>query len=96
MPKVAKQDHAPRRCDWAAIDTVQIILLKLCIFLLMTEVHSCISSQVGCSLACTFAQQECRFNRNLSTAEIIGRDATKSHGKTKMTSVFPMWYLWNG
>jgi 23S rRNA (adenine2503-C2)-methyltransferase len=34
----------------------------------------CISSQVGCSLACTFCSTGAQgFNRNLSTAEIIGQ-----------------------
>ena len=34
----------------------------------------CISSQVGCSLACTFCSTGMQgFNRNLSTAEIIGQ-----------------------
>ncbi len=47
----------------------------------------CVSSQVGCALACTFcstAQQG--FNRNLSTAEIIGQliaanDRVGEHGR---------------
>jgi len=34
----------------------------------------CISSQVGCALACTFCSTGAQgFNRNLSTAEIIGQ-----------------------
>ena len=34
----------------------------------------CISSQVGCALACTFCSTGLQgFNRNLSTAEIIGQ-----------------------
>lgn len=54
----------------------------------------CVSSQVGCALACTFcstAQQG--FNRNLSTAEIIGQlyVAQKRLGKEKrITNVVMM------
>lgn len=54
----------------------------------------CVSSQVGCALACTFcstAQQG--FNRNLSTAEIIGQvyRAQKQLGNSaKITNVVMM------
>jgi len=54
----------------------------------------CVSSQVGCALACTFcstAQQG--FNRNLTTAEIIGQlvVAQKRLGKTaRITNVVMM------
>lgn len=54
----------------------------------------CVSSQVGCALACTFcstAQQG--FNRNLSTAEIIGQlmAANKRMGEEKrVTNVVMM------
>ncbi|NOT12071.1 MAG: 23S rRNA (adenine(2503)-C(2))-methyltransferase RlmN [Methylococcaceae bacterium] len=54
----------------------------------------CVSSQVGCALACTFcstAQQG--FNRNLSTAEIIGQlyVAQKRLGsETRITNVVMM------
>ncbi len=54
----------------------------------------CVSSQIGCALACTFcstAQQG--FNRNLTTAEIIGQviAAQKRLGETKkITNVVMM------
>lgn len=54
----------------------------------------CISSQVGCSLACTFCSTARQgFNRNLSTAEIIGqlRAAQKRLGEQiKITNVVMM------
>lgn len=54
----------------------------------------CVSSQVGCALECTFcstAQQG--FNRNLSTAEIIGQvwvAAKALKGKANLTNVVMM------
>ena len=54
----------------------------------------CVSSQVGCALECTFcstAQQG--FNRNLSTAEIIGQvwvAARALEGKANLTNVVMM------
>jgi 23S rRNA (adenine2503-C2)-methyltransferase len=53
----------------------------------------CVSSQVGCALACSFcstAQQG--FNRNLATAEIVGQlyAAQKRLGETKITNVVMM------
>ena len=53
----------------------------------------CVSSQIGCALACTFcstAQQG--FNRNLSTAEIIGQlfIAQKRLGDKRITNVVMM------
>ncbi len=53
----------------------------------------CVSSQVGCALACTFcstAQQG--FNRNLSVAEIIGQvwRASKIIGNFGVTGVRPI------
>ena len=53
----------------------------------------CVSSQVGCALACSFcstAQQG--FNRNLTTAEIVGQlyAAQKRLGDTKITNVVMM------
>jgi 23S rRNA (adenine2503-C2)-methyltransferase len=53
----------------------------------------CVSSQIGCALACSFcstAQQG--FNRNLSTAEIIGQlyQAQRRLGEIKITNVVMM------
>lgn len=54
----------------------------------------CVSSQVGCSLACSFCSTARQgFNRNLSTAEIIGqlRVAQRELGEqTKVTNVVMM------
>ncbi len=54
----------------------------------------CVSSQVGCSLACTFCSTARQgFNRNLSTAEIIGqlRAAQMQLGeRTRITNVVMM------
>lgn len=58
----------------------------------------CVSSQVGCSLACTFCSTGTQgFNRNLSTAEIIGQAWVASrhlgnvpHQQRKLTNIVMM------
>ena len=52
----------------------------------------CVSSQVGCALACTFCSAQQGFNRNLTVSEIIGQvwRASKIIGNFGVTGVRPI------
>ena len=95
-PEIASEQNASDGCikwlmrttDGMAVETVYIPE--------RTRATLCISSQVGCALNCSFcATGKAGFNRNLSTAEIIGQlwqanARLKALGKPTITNVVMM------
>ncbi len=80
LPKVAKQDHALDGVIKWVIDTGADNFIETVYIPSDDRGTLCISSQVGCSLACTFCSTGMQgFNRNLSTAEIIGQVMLANH-----------------
>lgn len=74
LPKVAKQDNALDGVIKWVVDTGTGNFIETVYIPEKDRGTLCISSQVGCSLACTFCSTGMQgFNRNLSTAEIIGQ-----------------------
>lgn len=74
LPKVVKQSHALDGVIKWVIDTGEDNFIETVYIPEKDRGTLCISSQVGCSLACTFCSTGMQgFNRNLSTAEIIGQ-----------------------
>jgi 23S rRNA (adenine2503-C2)-methyltransferase len=90
LPKVAKQDHALDGVIKWVIDAGADNFIETLYIPSDDRGTLCISSQVGCSLACTFCSTGMQgFNRNLSTAEIIGQVMLANHylkGKNKCIS----------
>jgi len=74
LPSIAKQDFSLDGVIKWAIDLGQNNHIETVYIPEKDRGTLCISSQVGCSLACTFCSTGMQgFNRNLSTAEIIGQ-----------------------
>ncbi|BAS67993.1 23S rRNA (adenine(2503)-C(2))-methyltransferase RlmN [Bathymodiolus septemdierum thioautotrophic gill symbiont] len=80
LPKVAKQDHALDGVIKWVIDTGRDNFIETVYIPSDDRGTLCISSQVGCSLDCTFCSTGMQgFNRNLSVAEIIGQVMLANH-----------------
>ncbi|KAA0446004.1 MAG: 23S rRNA (adenine(2503)-C(2))-methyltransferase RlmN [Candidatus Thioglobus sp.] len=74
IPKVVKQDNALDGVIKWVIDAGAGNFIETVYIPEKDRGTLCISSQVGCSLACTFCSTGMQgFNRNLSAAEIIGQ-----------------------
>jgi 23S rRNA (adenine2503-C2)-methyltransferase len=74
LPEVVKQSHALDGVIKWVIDTGKDNFIETVYIPEKDRGTLCISSQVGCSLACTFCSTGMQgFNRNLTTAEIIAQ-----------------------
>ncbi len=74
LPKISKQNHALDGVIKWVIDLGQNNHIETVYIPEKERGTLCISSQVGCALACSFCSTGAQgFNRNLSTAEIIAQ-----------------------